>query len=59
MNDRQLDTVSEENNYLDTKKNFKSLMKAFLKERHDFIVINYSNSRREGLYLNSSFEKIA
>lgn len=59
MNDRQLDFVTEENNYLDTKKEFKALMKKHLKEKHDFISINYSNTRYKGLYLSKDFEKLA
>ncbi len=59
MNDRQLDFVTEENNYLDTKKEFKALMKKHLKEKHDFISINYSNTRDKGLYLSKDFEKLA
>jgi len=58
MNDRQLDTVFDENNYLDSKKEFKSMMKEHLKEKHDFIAINYSNTRKQGLYLDKNFMKI-
>ena len=59
MNDRQMEAVADENNYLENKKEFRKLMKENLKEKHDFININYSNSRDLGLYLNSNFEKIA
>jgi hypothetical protein len=57
-NDKQLDMVAEENNYLDSKKEFKKMFRDNVKERHDAIVINYSNSRKEGIYLNKNFEKI-
>lgn len=60
MNDRQLDTIADENSYLEGgKKEFKKLVRAHLKEKHDAIVINYSNNRDEGLYQNMNFEKIA
>jgi hypothetical protein len=59
MNDRQMDFITEENNYLNNKKEFKSLLKGQLKERHDFVAINYSNSRQKGIYLDKNFMKIA
>jgi hypothetical protein len=59
MNDRQMDTIADENNYMDSKKEFKQFLKTHLKEKHDFIAINYSNSRDKGLYLSKNFEKIA
>lgn len=58
MNDKELEKVSDENNYLDNKKMFKNMVKSLCFERHDFFVINYSNKRKEGLYLNSQFEKV-
>jgi hypothetical protein len=58
MNDRQLDTITEENNYLENKKEFKNMVRNELKERHDYLIINYSNSRKDGIYLNKNFEKI-
>jgi len=58
MNDKELEKVSDENNYLDNKKQFKQMVKSLCFERHDFFVINYSNKRKEGLYLNSQFEKV-
>jgi ABC-type dipeptide/oligopeptide/nickel transport system ATPase component len=59
MNDRQMDFITEENNYLNNKKEFKSLLKGQLKERHNFVAINYSNSRQKGIYLDKNFMKIA
>jgi len=58
MSDRQLDNVSDENNYLKNKKEFKKLFRHNVIEKHDFMIINYSNSRQEGLYLNNNFKKI-
>jgi hypothetical protein len=58
-NDKNLDVISDENNYLSSKKEFKKKMRENLIENHDFIIINYFNTRDEGLYLNKDFEKIA
>ena len=58
MSDRQLDTIADEHSYIG-KKEFKNLVRDNVKERHDCIIVNYSNSRDEGLYLNKFFEKIA
>lgn len=58
MNDKELEKVNDENNYLENKKKFKQMVKSLCYERHDFFVINYSNKRRDGLYLNSQFEKV-
>lgn len=58
MSDRQLDTISDENNYLRNKKSFKFMVREHLKEARDFIMVNYDNTRDEGLYLDSNFEKI-
>lgn len=57
MSDKQLELIADENNYLDTKKDFKKMVRDKCKEKHDMIVINYSNNRGE-LYLNSDFERI-
>ena len=58
MNDKELEKVNDENNYLENKKKFKQMVKSLCYERHDFFVINYSNKRKDGLYLNSQFEKV-
>lgn len=57
-NNRTLDTVEIEHNYLKDKNTFKDMVRNNLNERHDFIVINYSNNRHQGLYLNKAWEKI-
>ena len=57
-NRRQLELIAEDNNYLKTKKNFiNEVFYENVKEKHDFIVINYSNPRSD-LYLNKNFEVI-
>ena len=59
MSDRQLDLLTEHYNYMNTKRDFKNLFRDNVKEGHDFMVINFSNSREKGLYLDKNFKKIA
>jgi len=59
MSDRQLDLLSDHYNFLEGgKKQFKRLFRQNVLEKHDSFIINFSNSREEGLYLNKNFEKI-
>ena len=53
-----LDALQEDHNYLTNKREFKKLFRDNVKEKHDFMAVNYSNSRDEGLYLNTKFKKI-
>ena len=55
MSDRQLDIMTEHYNYLESKKEFKSLFRSNVKENHDMMVVNFSNNRKTGLYLNKNF----
>ena len=60
MSDRQLDIVTDENNYLSGKSpkaSFKRMVRATIGDKHDFIIINYSNPK-EFMYLNKDFEPI-
>ena len=57
-NNRALEQVEIEHNYLKDKVTFKEMVRNNLNEKHDFVVINYSNTRAQGLYLNLDFEKI-
>jgi len=59
MNEKELDKITDEHNFLGNRNKFKDLMRTQLNEQHDFVVINYTNSRLKGLYMNSNFEKIA
>ena len=52
--DRQLDTVMEEHNYLESKKDFKKMYREVSKDPHSFLVVNYSNPM-ESRYLNKEF----
>lgn len=58
MSDRQLDITTEHYNYLNSKRDFKNLFRDNVRENHDFMVVNFSNNRETGLYLNKNFEKI-
>jgi len=59
MNERELDKIADEHNYIGNKQQFKNIIRDNLNEQHDFVSINYTNSREKGLYLNKLFEKIA
>lgn len=52
--DRQLDTVMEEHNYLEDKKQFKKMYREVSKDPHSFLVVNYSNPM-ETRYMNKDF----
>jgi len=59
MNEKELDLVADEQNYSGMpKRKFKDLIRSQLNEAHDHIIINYTNNRKCGIYLNSNFEKI-
>jgi hypothetical protein len=58
MNNRSLEQAEIEHNYLEDKKSFKEMVRGNLKEKHDFVVVNYSNNRDQGLYLDKDFQKI-
>lgn len=59
MNEKELDLVADEQNYSGMpKRKFKDLIRSQLNEAHDHIIINYTNNRKSGIYLNSNFEKI-
>tara|TARA_R110000787_G_scaffold68589_2_gene153281 strand:- start:1998 stop:2756 length:759 start_codon:yes stop_codon:yes gene_type:complete len=53
----QLEQIEQDNNYLKTKKEFILMFRENIKEKHDFLCVNYSNNYKE-LYLNSKFEPI-
>lgn len=53
----QLEQIEQDNNYLKTKKEFIQMFRENIKEKHDFLCINYSNDYKE-LYLNSQFMPI-
>ena len=55
--DKQLDLISEDHNYLESKQDFKKLFKAVTTPKHSFLVVNYSNPPEER-YLDSHFEPL-
>lgn len=55
--DKQLDLISDDHNYLESKKDFRKMFKEATREKHSFIVVNYSNDVNER-YLDSDFEPI-
>lgn len=55
--DKQLDLISDDHNYLESKKDFKKLFKKVTSPKHSFLVVNYSNPPEER-YLDSDFEPI-
>lgn len=58
MNNRTLECIEAENNYLKDKKQFKKMVRGQLQNKHDFMIINYDKTVDNGLYLDSNFEKI-
>ena len=57
MSEKQLKIVSEENNYLDTEKEFKQLFRKTVSNKHDYFIINYSNSK-DKLYMDKDFNPL-
>lgn len=56
--DKQLDTISDEHNFLEGgKKQFKTMFRKTTNEPHSFLVVNYSNPT-EKMYMNKNFEVI-
>jgi hypothetical protein len=56
--DRQLETISEDHNFLTQGKNqFKKMFREVTREPHSFLVVNYSNPP-EKLYMNKNFRAI-
>ena len=58
MSDRNLDILCDHYNYTKSKRYFKELFREHVKEKHDHFIINFSNSRKEGIYLDKNFDKI-
>lgn len=55
--DKQLEIMSEDNNYFEAKKDFRSLFRKLTNDRHKFMVVNYSN-KFEKMYMNNNFEAV-
>jgi hypothetical protein len=57
MSDNQLDQVEKDHNYNMTKKEFYRMFRDNVKERHDFILIDYTK-KNDDRYINNNFEVI-
>ena len=55
--DKQLDLITEDINYITSKKNFKKKFREVTREKHSFFVVNFTNNPNE-MYLNKNFEPI-
>ncbi len=53
----ELELIEKENNYLQTKKQFINMFRDNVREKHDALIINYSNNF-EQMYLSRDFEEI-
>ena len=54
---KELEIIEKENNFLNSKSSFYEMFREYVKERFQFLVINYSNNFEE-LYLDSEFQVI-
>ena len=55
---KELELIAEDMNYLENKNRFIKMYRDNTKEKHGFIVVNFSNDTNE-MYMNSHFEPIA
>lgn len=55
--DKQLEAMSDDNNYFEDRKDFKKLFKKLTTERHSFLVVNYTNGF-DNMYMNKNFEPV-
>ena len=52
---REVDSMSEDYNYLDSRKDFVRMFRAATKDRNSFLVVNFSS---DNIYLDSKFKPI-
>ena len=55
--DKQLELMSEDNNYFENKKDFRKLFRTLTEKPHSFMVVNYSNPS-EKMYMNNHFQPV-
>ena len=55
--DKNLDLISDDHNYIGNRKEFKEMFRNNVKEKHDWIMINYDNPR-DDMYLDKEFKRI-
>lgn len=56
-NNRELEMIEADHNYLETKKEFMKMFRNVMNEKHSFLVVNYTNSK-EQRYLDKNFDVI-
>jgi len=54
---KELNLIESENNYLDSTKDFISMFRKNVTEKHDFLIVNYSNDYKN-LYMDSNFNSL-
>jgi len=55
---KELELITEDMNYMSTKKEFVKIFRETTKEPRQFMVVNFSN-KPEHMYMNTVFEPIA
>jgi hypothetical protein len=58
MSQKQLELVGADHNFFHSKKMFFKLFHDHIKERHDFIVVNYSAKDKASRYMDKTFDVI-
>jgi hypothetical protein len=56
-NNRELEMIETDHNYLDSKKEFTQMFRKAMNEKHSFLVVNYTNPK-EQRYLDENFDVI-
>lgn len=56
-NNRELEMIEADHNYLETKKEFMKMFRNVMNEKHSFLVVNYTNPK-EQRYLDKNFDVI-
>ena len=54
---KELELITEDMNYLENKKSFVKMFRDVTKEKHSFLVVNFTNDSN-GFYMNSKFEPL-
>jgi hypothetical protein len=57
MTDKDLEAITDDHNYLPDRKAFKKMYRNNTKDKHSFIIINYTNNYNE-IYLDKDFKPI-
>jgi len=57
-NNRELEMIEADHNYLETKKEFMKMFRNVMNEKHSFLVVNYTNPK-EQRYLDKNFDVIS